>query len=193
VPRLGTAFYELGGIILFALVIGFELLAYMYGNRVSSLEADERAAMQAQVVRANEQAQRAGLEAEKLSAELTALQRGRLLSGAQASKLLELLRVIQKPGEALELTGIQGDAEAVRLSNQLRGIFSSAGFKVNGPWEDIVIGGIGDGIAVRQRYKQAAIGVAISSALQDVGLTTRIIEKSDLRPNQIEVIVGRRP
>ena len=186
-------FFEIGGIVLFSVVVIFEALSYIYGQRMSSLDAAEKTTLRAEVATADERARNAEFEAERLSNEFKAEQRGRLLPDDQISRLSILLTTIRKPTEPVYLMGIQGDREAVGLSEQLYKIFLSAGFKVDGPWADTIIGGIGKGIAVRQKHKGDALGVAISSALQDVGLTTQIIEKSELKPNHVEVIVGSRP
>jgi hypothetical protein len=138
-------FYEIGAIVVLVILAIFEALSLRYGSRLSELEAAEKVTLQKAVGNANEHARNAEIEAQRLSNELQAEQRGRLLSDDRIDKLAALLNTIHKSNESLHLMGIQGDREAVRVSKQLYEIFVSAGFNVDGPWEDSVIGGIGQG------------------------------------------------
>jgi hypothetical protein len=90
--------------------------------------------------------------------------------------------------------GIQGDREAIRLANTLKDVLVFAGWEVDGVWEDILIGGVGSGILVRQGSSASdSLGQSISEALNQIQITSRLVINPDLKPYQIEIIVGSRP
>lgn len=94
----------------------------------------------------------------------------------------------------MSLTGIQGDREAIRFANTLKDVLVVAGWEVDGVWEDIIIGGAGSGILVRQGSSASdSLGQSISKALNQIQITSRFIIKPDLKPDQLEIIVGSRP
>jgi len=119
-------------------------------------------------------------------------QRGRILTTKQIEYLRETFRSL--PRTRVYLMGIQGDREAIRLANTLKDVLIVAGWEVDGVWEDILIGGTGPGILVRQgSFASDSIGQKITEALNQIQVTTRLVIKPDLKPHQLEIIVGSRP
>ncbi len=143
----------------------FSFAAFLTGNRV-------QAAQEAQIK---------ALEKE---------QAGRTLSPAQLQALAEHLRSVTKPLKGIHLMGLQGNVESIRLAMALKGALEGAGFAVDGVWEDVLLGGTGPGILIRQE-KQDDVGTGIKTALNRVGLEAKVIEMG--RPTtegKVEVVVG---
>jgi len=119
-------------------------------------------------------------------------QRGRILTTKQIEYLRETFRSL--PKTRVYLMGIQGDREAIRLANTFKDVLIMAGWEVDGVWEDILIGGTGPGILVRQgSFASDSTGQKITEALNQIQITTRLVIKPDLKPHQLEIIVGSRP
>jgi hypothetical protein len=119
-------------------------------------------------------------------------QRGRILTLEQEKYLIKTLRSL--PKTRVHLIGIQGDREAVRFANTLKEILIAAGWEVDGVWEDIIIGGTGPGIIVRQGpYALDSLGQRITESLNNIQITSRLVIKQDLKPHQLEIIVSSRP
>jgi hypothetical protein len=90
--------------------------------------------------------------------------------------------------------GIQGDRESIRFANILKDILVEVGWEVDGVWEDIIIGGAGPGIVVRQGLSSSdSLGKIIIEALNQIQITSRFVINRDLKPNKLEIIVGSRP
>ena len=121
---------------------------------------------------------------------LEAEQAGRNLSAKQLQVLTEDLRTIQKPGKPIHLMGLQGNRESIQLANDLKRVFEGAGFVVDGVWEDMLIGGTGSGILIRQEKMDGVIGQGIRAAFHQVGLDARIIELGSRAQNKVEIIVA---
>jgi hypothetical protein len=171
-------------------------LAFFYSHRLSELDAADKRVMREQVRSANAGASRATAEAKRLETELEAEKQGRLLSADKLVSLTEHLRAIRKPNAKIDLSGIEGDRESMRLAEQLAPVFRDAGFGVNEPYENSVIGGVGKGVAIRQASRDGPTGQGIAAAFAAVGLESRVIEigaNTYLGPDGVEVIVGRRP
>lgn len=120
-------------------------------------------------------------------------QAGRNLSATQLQVLTEGLRTIQKPGEPIHLMGLQGNRESIQLANVLKRAFEGAGFVVDGVWEDLLIGGTGSGILIRQEKMDGVIGQGVRAAFQHVGLEARIVELGNRVQNKVEIIVAYKP
>lgn len=119
-------------------------------------------------------------------------QRGRILTPKQEKYLRETFSRL--PKTRVHLIGIQGDREAIRFANTLKDVFVVAGWEVDGVWEDILIGGAGSGILVRQGSSTSdSLGHSISEAFNHIHITSRLVNIPDLKPNQLEIIVGSRP
>ena len=119
-------------------------------------------------------------------------QKGRTLTLKQEKYLRETFARL--PKTRVYLMGIQGDREAIRFANTLKDVFVVAGWEVDGVWEDIIIGGAGSGILVRQGSSASdSLGHSISEALNHIHITSRLVIIPDLKPNQLEIIVGSRP
>jgi hypothetical protein len=89
--------------------------------------------------------------------------------------------------------GLQGNTESIRLAHVLKQCFQDAGLAVDGVWEDSIYGGTGPAILVRQESQDGAAGLAISAALEMVGLETRIVALGSKSENKVEVIVAYKP
>jgi hypothetical protein len=115
------------------------------------------------------------------------------LTESQIGHLVSSLRLVPKSEKPVYVMGLQGNDQSISLAKALSGALMSAGFPVNGPWEDNLIGGTGSGILIRQKIEAGPIGVGIRASLSAVGLSTRMIVRSDYADDQVDVIVGHRP
>ena len=119
-------------------------------------------------------------------------QKGRVLKPKQRENLVNTLNNLEKI--KIVLTGIQGDRESIRFANSIKDILIEANWEVDGVWEDIIIGGIGFGITLRESSSDPnSRGKIINEILNKNQIKSRIVLKPDLKPNQIEIIVGSRP
>lgn len=119
-------------------------------------------------------------------------QRGRILTSKQEKYLRETFSRL--PKTRVHLIGIQGDREAIRFANTLKDVLVVAGWEVDGVWEDILIGGAGSGILVRQGSSASdSLGQSISEAFNHIKITSRLVIIPNLKPDQLEIIVGSRP
>lgn len=117
---------------------------------------------------------------------------GRVLSPDQKTTLIEVLSSL--PKNNVYLMGIQGDREAVRFANALKEVFLSADWTVDGVWEDILLGGPGPGIIVRQSSSSIdSVGQLITKAFNKIHIQARLVNRKDLAPQKLEIIVGSRP
>jgi len=130
----------------------------------------------------------------KLEAKIETLEReqfGRHLSVEQLRSLTDQLRAIPKPDQSVHLMGVDGNAEAIRLANALKGVLEDAGFLIDGVWEDSLIGGAGPGILIRHAKADAEASVAIQAALLRSGLEAHIVEREAFK--RVEIIVSYKP
>ena len=119
-------------------------------------------------------------------------QRGRILTTKQIEYLRETFRSL--PKTRVYLMGIQGDREAIRLANTFKDVLIKAGWEVDGVREDILIGGTEPGILVRQgSFASDSTGQRITDALNHIQITSRLVIMPNLKPHQLEIIVGSRP
>jgi hypothetical protein len=117
----------------------------------------------------------------------------RELSAEQIVQLSQELALVTKPSQAIYLIGLQGNVESIHLAKTLGDAFVGAGFKVSGPWEDIVLGGSGPGVAVRHGPMEFKKAEAIARALERVGLLSRTVVMADRVTDTIDVIAGYKP
>ncbi|UAM99583.1 hypothetical protein K8354_07205 [Polaribacter litorisediminis] len=119
-------------------------------------------------------------------------QKGRIIELKQKKNLLNDLKNIEKI--KVMLTGIQGDRESIRFANSIKNILVEAKWEVEGVWEDIIIGGVGFGITIRESSSDSnSIGKIMNEIMNKNQIKSRIIFKADLETNCIEIIVGSRP
>jgi hypothetical protein len=119
-------------------------------------------------------------------------QKGRVLKPKQKENLLNALNNLEKI--EIVLMGIQGDRESIRFANSIKDILIEANWEVDGVWEDIIIGGIGFGITLRESSSDPnSKGKIINEIMNKNQIESRVVVKSDLKPNLIEIIVGSRP
>ncbi|WP_409415775.1 hypothetical protein [Flavobacterium sp. PS2] len=118
-------------------------------------------------------------------------QKGRVLTTKEIENLSKELRNLEKI--KIVLMGIQGDRESVRFANLIKEILIDASWDVDGVWEDIIIGGIGFGITIRESSSEPnSKGKILNELLNKNQIKSRIVVKPDLVPHQIEIIVGSR-
>jgi hypothetical protein len=182
------------GFVLFGAVFG--MLAFFYNHRLSEMEAADKQSLQERVTATNESASRANAEAKRLEAELEAEKQGRLLSPEKLADLTRHLHSALRPKAKIELMGIQGDRESMRLAEQLAPAFRDAGFTVSEPYDTTFFGPVGKGVLIRQVSKDGPIGVGIAAAFAAVGLESRVFEMGadrNIGSDDVELIIGRRP
>lgn len=117
---------------------------------------------------------------------------GRILKPKQRNNLLEDLKHLSNI--KVVLMGIQGDRESIRFANTIKELLLESGWEVDGVWEEIIIGGVGSGVIIRENsLKQNSIGNIINETFSKNNIDTRVVEKTNLSPERIEIIVGSRP
>jgi hypothetical protein len=152
-------FFELGGIILFLVVVAFELLAFSYGHHIDWLvgQAASTAATQQQQAEQAAEARHAseigGLksqlsEADKKVAELEAKQPQRRLKQTEKDTLIAALRPFA--GQKISITCIMGDIYGKELAEDFVSVMRAAN------WDD------GGGIGINQVvYMQDPEGIIL--------------------------------
>ncbi|PIF60048.1 hypothetical protein [Flavobacterium sp. 2] len=119
-------------------------------------------------------------------------QKGRVLTPKQRENLVDALSNLGKI--KIVLIGIQGDRESIRFANSIKDILIEANWEVDGVWEDIIIGGVGFGITLRESSSEPdSSGKIINEIMNENQIKSRVVLKSDLKPNLIEIIAGSRP
>lgn len=119
-------------------------------------------------------------------------QKGRTFEPKQRDNLIKDLKDVTKT--KVTLMSIQGDRESYRFANELKEILIELNWDVDGVWEEIIIGGIGPGISIREKSSEInSIGKIINEIINGNNITSRVIMKSNLEPNLIEIIIGSRP
>lgn len=117
---------------------------------------------------------------------------GRILKPNQRNNLLEDLKNL--PIIKVVLMGIQGDRESIKFANTIKEVLIEAGWEVDGVWEEIIIGGVGSGVIIRENsVKQDSNGNIINETFNKNNINTRVVEKTNLSSERIEIIVGSRP
>lgn len=119
-------------------------------------------------------------------------QKGRILDSKQKENLLNSLKKISI--KKVVLMSIQGDRESYRFANAIKEVLVESNWEVDGVWEEMIFGGVGPGVIVRENSsKPNSIGSIISETMNRNNINSKIVVKSDLKPNLIEIIVGSRP
>ncbi len=119
-------------------------------------------------------------------------QKGRILKPKQRENLLNDLNNIEKI--KIVLMGIQGDRETIKFANSIKDVFTEANWEVDGVWEENIIGGIGFGITLRENSSDSnSTGKITNEILNKNQIKSRVVLNTELKPNQIEIIVGSRP
>lgn len=120
-------------------------------------------------------------------------QTGRTIAPDQIYYLVTGLKKIQKPTLPIYIMGIQGNPESIQFANSIKKIFEMAGFAVDGVWEDVIIGGTGPGLLIRQEILDAPTGLSIMELFKNSAIEARIIAIKGLKPERVEIIVGYKP
>jgi hypothetical protein len=127
-------------------------------------------------------------ELKKLESE----QKGRVLEVKQRENLIDVLSKISKT--KVDLMSIQGDRESFKFANAIKDVLVELNWEVEGVWEEIILGGVGPGVLVRENSSEPnSIGKIINKTMNENKINTRVVIKSDLKPNLIQIIVGSRP
>lgn len=117
---------------------------------------------------------------------------GRIVKPNQRNNLLEDLKHLSTI--QVVLMGIQGDRESIRFANNIKEVLLEAGWEVDGVWEEIIIGGVGSGVIIRENsLAENSTGNIISETFNKNNIVTRVVEKANLSVELIEIIVGSRP
>ncbi len=119
-------------------------------------------------------------------------QKGRTLETKQRESLKESFKKL--PKTKVELISIQGDRESFRFAKLIKEIMIESSWDVDGVWEDIILGGVGSGILIRQKSSEPnSIGGTISHMMNENNINARTVEMTNFDSNQIQIIVGSRP
>ncbi len=119
-------------------------------------------------------------------------QKGRTLESKQRESLLDSFKKL--PKTKVELISIQGDRESFRFANIIKEIMIEANWDVDGIWEDIIIGGVGPGVSIREKSSEPnSKGSIINDIMNQNNINSRTVIMSNFEPNQIQIIVGSRP
>jgi hypothetical protein len=109
-------------------------------------------------------------------------QKGRVLKPKQRENLLSDLNSIKRINVVLK--GIQGDRESIRFANSIKDLLIESNWEVEGVWEDIIIGGIGFGITLRENSSDPnSTGKIINEIMNKNQIKSRVVLKADLQPN----------
>jgi hypothetical protein len=119
------------------------------------------------------------------------VQRGRRLTPSQIASLTTKLRAVAKLEFPITLGSPDGDDEAKDVAVAIKQSLTAASFAVDGVWRGPLIGSDPIGVLVRQKPKDAAIGVQAAAALGTVGLTSNLVEYGE--PGHLDIYVGRKP
>lgn len=111
------------------------------------------------------------------------------LSDSQIETLTQLLTSVQKPTDPVHLTALPND-EAKVLASKIKRALVSAGFTVNGVWEEMALAENSPIIVIRQKTKKGPVGAAIAAALNQLGLKSRIETSAVLPESRIEIFVN---
>jgi hypothetical protein len=111
------------------------------------------------------------------------------LSDSQIETLTHLLTSVPKPTDPVHLTALPND-EAKVLATKIKRALVSAGFTVDGVWEQMALAENSPIIVIRQKAKKGALGAAIAAALKQLGLKSRIQASDALPESRIEIFVN---
>jgi hypothetical protein len=204
-------FFELGGIILFLVVVGFELLAYVYGHRERDLisAAESVSAIQAQqkqeaLQRQLNEAQAQLGAADKKVAELQEFQAQRHLSPEQKSDLVAALSKF--PGTKIAAGSLMGDDDGKIYRDDFVDVFNKAGWALDGHVGEAMFDKNPVGVIVRVNQAEVQAGripvaaAALAEALTELGITQRTPDgkipmsaAADQAVDRIGLIVGVKP
>lgn len=119
-------------------------------------------------------------------------QKGRVLEPEQKGNLILALKKASKT--KVVLMSIQGDRESFRFAIAIKDLLVESNWEVDGVLEEVIIGGVGPGLLIREKSSEPnSIGTIVNETMNKNNINTRIVVKSDLEPDLIEIIVGSRP
>jgi hypothetical protein len=131
--------------------------------------------------------------AESKISQLESEAKGRRLSPQQIIDLAHALKLITKPNVPASVMALDGDIEAMDVGDELKVAFNEAGVRVDMVQYTTLIGDTGRGIFVRQMPSQAPLGLKVAAALKSIGLDSKVVEYADLKPGDVQIMVGSRP
>jgi hypothetical protein len=111
------------------------------------------------------------------------------LSDSQLETFTQLLTSVPRPADPVHLTALPND-EAKVLATKIKRALISAGFTVNGVWEEMALAESTPMIIIRQKVKKGAVGAGIAAALGQVGLKSRIEVNDALPESRVEILVN---
>jgi energy-coupling factor transporter transmembrane protein EcfT len=109
----------------------------------------------------------------------------------QRTNLTDILSRIAKC--PIEIYAVDGDREAIRFSMEIYQLFKDAGWPVNGPHQDMLIGGSPSGLCVIQRPWDATNGIYIKYIFGLHKYDVQLAEFRSIPTNTINFWVGVRP
>lgn len=119
-------------------------------------------------------------------------QNGRTINSKEKEKLISDLKVC--PKVKIELTTIQGDRESRIFADIIKDILIESNWEVDGVYEDIILGGVGYGLVIRESSSELdSIGNILFNIMNKNNIHARLIVKPSIKPDSIEIIVGSRP
>jgi hypothetical protein len=199
--------FEIAGFVALGLLLLFEVLSYVYGNRKdvlllaqqSSIAGEERKQQEARdknssdnVAAANAAAQKATdaqKRAEEKAAELEARLTPRKLSEEQKANLMRLLS--KHTGYEITLLSVLGNKESQDYRDEFSELFQKAGWKVNPPPFRMPIRDVqGLKILVADLSKAPQAAIILQQALKEVGINADGGVDSGLKPETFELYVG---
>lgn len=132
-------------------------------------------------------------EARKKALEIEARQAPRKLRSEEKDSLVQLLR--GRGGVPVIVSAVIGDAEAIGFAKDLLSALEAAGWKVTGVDQLIYTGSVPAGLIVAVGNAKAVPPEAIYliQSLRKSGLEVAAIEKPNLSPGVIELLVGTKP
>lgn len=114
------------------------------------------------------------------------------LSDSQIETLTRLLTSIPKPADPVHLTALPND-EAKVLAAKIKRALISAGFTVDGVWDEMVLAESIPTIVIRQKSKNKLVGTGMAAALKQVGLKSKIVANDALPESRVEILVDYQP
>lgn len=117
---------------------------------------------------------------------------GRTLETEQREKLKESFKKL--PKTKVELISIQGDRESFRFAKLIKEVMIESDWDVDGVWEDIILGGVGQGLIIRQKSSEpSSVGSMINDMMNENNINSKTVVMSNFKSDQIQIIVGSRP
>jgi len=208
--------FEIAGFIALGLLLLFEVIAYIYGNRKDILvaAAEQATAMErsgqeqkaneqrnTEITKANQKAAEAQAVAQQAAdqlakanqkvSELTQNAIPRSLTPDQRSRLFKFLSA--NPKQKIEADVPTGDNEAKVYAGELVDVISSAGWEVSGPNQSFYdFDPVGVNVAVTDEAHIPVGALVLLSALKDAGIPVIAVTNAKIPLGKIELRIGHK-